>query len=1078
MKKNLLLVAWLVMYAFVSMAQNRTITGTVTDKIDGQPIPGVTVQVKGTVLGTQTNADGKYSISIPSGTKSIVFQYVGYVTREVTVGSGSVYNIAMDQDTRQLGEVVVTALGVNREKKSLGYSATRVASDEVNRAAPVNIMGGLQGKVAGVDISSTTGAPGGSSKVVLRGFSSISGSNQPLFVVDGVPVNNSRPGGSSPTGSVGDLRENYDFGNAINDINPNDIESVNILKGTAASSLYGSRGANGVVVITTKKGKAGGFKVDFTSAASFTQVSMIPSVQKKYGQGWDGTFIVSENGSWGPALDGVTRPWGAVVNNTQLIKPFAFVDDNFRNSFDTGGEFNNTLSLTGGNENSTFYLSYGNVSSNGMMPGDNDSYNRNNISLNGSTKFKGFTASAAFNYVGKNNKFVEVGQGQSGIGANFYEEVLQIPVDIPIEELQDYKNTYFNVDNYFTPFAENPYYPLHENSSQFKSNRMYGNVELRYQATSWLNFMFQQGADISNATDKIWHAKNAPSPGSWNDGSNPEGAQRQADVGNVVEGSEKYFEYDSKLHANFERAINADWGVNGLVGLNYNDRGFRTLYTSVEDLTIPGFYNISNSLNQPESVETESHRRLIGLYASATFAYKNYAFLTLNARNDWSSTLPEGKNSYFYPSANLALVFSDMFDLSSAKISFLKFRAGWGQTGQDTDPYRVLNILRSANIPVRGGGTTITFPLDNGDLGGVSGFSIDNTLRNSELKPEISTETELGAELRFFSNRLGFDITYYNKVSKDQILPIDAAPSSGYKFRIVNFGKLRNRGIELAVNATPVKTATFNWDIGYTFAKNKNVVLELPAGLSQIELEDAYDAKFLAKVGEPLGVFTAPVPKTDPQGRIIVNADNGYAVPATTDAYFGTSQRDFTMGLTNSFNYKSFTFGFVLDWRKGGVFYSGTADLLNFTGNAYNTTYNDRKPFIIPNSVNEIDNGDGTFTYVENTTPITENTVDDYFYHTSNKAMSYYNRILDKSFVKLREVTLTWQLPKAWLSPIKSTGASLSLFGRNLYTWLPKGNRTIDPEVSNYGNDLTSEFGEFRTGPSTRTFGASLKVSF
>ncbi|MND44862.1 Vitamin B12 transporter BtuB [compost metagenome] len=1068
MKKNLLLVAWLVMYAFVSMAQNRTITGTVTDKIDGQPIPGVTIQIKGTALGTQTNSDGKYSLSAPTDAKTIIFQYIGYVTREVTLGTGSVYNIALDQDTRQLGEVVVTALGVGREKKSLGYSATKVASEEINRASPVNIMGGLQGKVAGVDISSTTGAPGGSSKVILRGFSSINGSNQPLFVIDGVPVNNSRAGGTSTT-----LTENYDFGNAMNDINPNDIESVNILKGTAASSLYGSRGANGVVVITTKKGKAGGFKVDFTSAASFTQVSYVPAVQEKFGQGWDGTFILSENGSWGPKMDGVTRPWGAFVNNTQLIKPFSFVEDNFRNAFDTGGEFNNTISLTGGNENSNFYLSYGNVASNGMMPGDNDSYNRNNISLNGSTKVKNFTASATFNYVGKNQKFVEVGQAQSGIAANFYEDVLQIPVDIPIEQLQDYQNTYFNVDNYFTPFAENPYYPLAENSSNFKTNRIYGNVELKLQATNWLSFMLQQGADISNSTNKIWHAKNAPSPGSWNDGANVEGAQRQADVGNVVEGSEKYFEYDSKLHANFERTINADFGINGLVGLNYNDRGYRTLYTSVEDLTIPGFYDISNSLNQPVSTERESHRRLIGLYASATIAYKNYAFVTLNARNDWSSTLPKGNNSFFYPSVSGSLVISDMTDLTKAQISFLKIRASWGQTGNDATPYYVYNILRAANVPVRGTGTTITFP-----VAGVSGFSIDNTLRNPQLKPEISTETELGAEMKFLNNRLGFDFTYYNKVSKDQILPIDAAPSSGYKLRIVNFGKLRNRGIELAVNATPVKTAAFNWDIGYTFAQNKNIVLELPEGLTQIQLNDAYDAKFLAMVGKPLGVLTAPVPKLSPDGRIIVNPDNGYAVPNPDDAEFGTSQRDFTMGLTNSFSYKGFTLGFVFDWRKGGVFYSGTADLLNFTGNANNTTYNDRKPFIIPNSVNEIDNGDGTFSYVENTTPITENTVDDYYYHTSNKALSYYNRIFDKSFIKLREVTLTYLLPKNWVSSVKASSASISLFGRNLWMWLPSENRTIDPEVSNFGNDLTSEFGEFRTGPSTRSFGASLRVSF
>lgn len=1073
--KTFLTSLWLLLLlSFNGLAQDKIISGLVTSQDDGLPLPGVSVRLKGSTVGTQTGAEGKYSIRASAG-GVLQFSFIGYVTKEVTVGASNVINVVLNADAKQLSEVVVTALGVSRERKALGYSATTVSTAEINKASPVNIVGGLQGKVAGVDISNTSGAPGGSSKVVLRGFSSISGSNQPLYVVDGVPVNNARPGGGSPTGSAGDLAESFDFGNAVNDINPNDIENVNILKGAAATSLYGSRGSNGVIVITTKKGKAGAFKVDFSSSASFTQVSIVPTLQSKFGQGWDGTFILSENGSWGPALDGQTRPWGAIVNNTQLLRPFNNVKDNFRDAFDTGGEFTNTLSLSGGSNASTFYLSYGNVVSDGMMPGDNDSYKRNSVSLSGSTNFKGFTASASVNYVGKNSRFVQVGQADSGIGSNFYEDVLQIPINIPIKELQDYRNTYFNVDNYFTPFAENPYYSLFENSSRFKSDRVYGNVDLKYKANNWLTFQFQQGADLSNGIDKIWHAKNAPTPGSWNDGANVEGAQRQADVGNVVEGSEKFFEYDSKVHALFNKAFSKDFDIDGLVGLNYNDRGYRLLYTSVEDLTIPGFYSLSNSLNLPTSVQTQSHRRLFGAYASATLGYKSYAYLTLNARNDWSSTLPTNKNSYFYPSANLSLILSDALDLSKAKVSLFKIRASIGQTGNDTDPYRINNILRSANIPVRGAGTTLTFPIN-----GVSGFSVANTLNNSRLKPEISTEKEFGGEIRFFDNRIGLDVAYYNKISKNQILPIDAAPSSGYKFLIVNFGKIRNRGIELAFSATPIKQDNngFTWDLGYTFARNRNKVLELPAGLDQIEIESAYDAKLLAKVGQPLGVFEAPVPKKDPQGRIVVNPSTGLAITADENGSFGTSQRRFTMGLTNTFSYKGLSLGVTMDYRRGGVFYSGTADLLNFVGNDIRTTYNDRSPFIIPNSVNEIVDAAGNVTYVENTTPVSEDRVDDYFYHTNNPALSYYTRILDKSFLKLREATLSYELPKAWAQKIRAGKASVSVFGRNLWTWLPKDNRSIDPEVSNYGNDLSSEFGEFRTGPSTRVFGGSLKVSF
>jgi TonB-linked SusC/RagA family outer membrane protein len=1056
------------------IAQDRTVTGRVTAKEDGLPIPGVSVKLKGATLGTQTGADGRYSLSIPTAVSTLQFSFIGYATQEVATGADNTINVELVVDNNMLGEVVITALGVSREKKALGYSATTVGNEEINRASPVNIIQGLQGKIAGVDISTTSGAPGGSSKVVLRGFSSIAGNNQPLYVIDGVPVNNSRPGGSSPSRSIGDLEENFDFGNAANDINPTDIESVTILKGAGATSLYGSRGTNGVIVITTKKGQAGKFKVDFSSSASFSTVAVVPKFQDKFGQGWDGVDIISENGNWGPAYDGALRPWGAVVNNSQLLRNYSYIKNNYRDAFDLGGEFSNTIALSGGNDASTFNLSYGNVGSNGMMPGDNDSYKRNSLSLRGSTIYKAFTATASVNYVGKNSRFVEVGQGDSGIGANFYEEILQIPGNVPIKELQDYKNLYFNVDNYFTPFAENPYYPLFENGSKFKSDRAYGNVDFKYKVNDLLTFQFQQGGDLTNSADKIWHAKNNPSPGSWNAGANVEGATRQADVGNVVEGSEKYFEYDSKLHALFQKRINTTWDVNGLVGLNYNDRGYRTLYTSVEDLAIGGFYSLSNSANSPESIENDSHRRLFGTYASATLGYKGYAYLTLNARNDWSSTLPKGANSYFYPGANASLVLSDVFDMSSTKISFFKVRASWGQTGSDTSPYRVNNVLNTSIIPVRGGGTTINFPVN-----GVPGFSIANTLNNDVLRPEISTETEFGTEFRILNNRIGFDLTYYHKINNDQILPIDASPSSGYKFIIVNFGKVRNRGIELAMNASPVKSSGFNWDLGYTFTRNRNTVLELPEGLNQVLIETAYDAKMLAKVGQPLGVFEAPVIKTDPDGHPIVNPTNGLGVAAEGDSYYGSAQRDFTMGLTNSFSYKGFSLGVALDWRKGGVFYSGTANLLNFVGADPKTTYNDRKPFIIPNSVLEITDAAGNVTgYRENDVPVSEDFIDDYYYDSTNKALSYKNNILDKSYLKLRDVTLSYALPKSVAGKLRADAASITVFGKNLMTWLPKGNRSIDPELSNYGNDLSSEFGEFRTGPSTRFFGASLKVTF
>lgn len=1055
-----------------AIAQDRTITGTVTDKEDGKPLPGVSVRVTGTQTGTQTGSDGKFAVKVNAGATTIEFSSIGYVSQTLAIPANNVINVSLSTDAKLLGEVVVTALGVGREKKTLGYSSTQVGTEEINRASPTNLVSGLQGKVAGVDISTTSGQPGGSSKVVLRGFSSIAGNNQPLYVIDGVPVNNTRPGGASPVGSIGDLKENYDFGNAANDINPSDIESISILKGAAASSLYGSRASSGVILITTKKGKAGAFKIDFSSAASFTNVSIVPDLQDQYGQGFSKYAYIAENGSWGAKLDGQIRDWGSEVGGERQSKPFVALKNSFRDAFDTGQEYNNTLAFSGGNETSTFHFSYGNINSNGILPGSNDTYKRNTFTLNGSTKFKGFTLTASANYIGKNTRAVQTGQANSGIGSSFYEDILQIPIDFPIKDFKDYNNKFYDVDGFFSPFSQNPYYSVFENGSTFKSDRFYGNVDLKYKVNDWLSFQFQQGADLNNISDKIWNAKNAPTPGSWAGGGNDEEVVRQASVGNVIEGSERYFEYDSKLNALFTKQISSDFDINGLIGLNYNDRGSRVLYTGVEDLSIPGFYQLDNSGNEPTTTQTSTQRRLFGLYGSATLGYKNFAYLTLNARNDWSSTLPLANRSYFYPGANLSLILSQMMDLSSAKISLLKLRAAYGKTGSDTDPYSIYNTLTKTSVALGFG--NISFPID-----GVPGYSVSNTLNNDVLKPEISTETEVGGELQFFTNRLGIDVSYYNRVTNDQILPIVSSPSTGVNFRIVNFGKVRNRGVEVALNGTPVKTDDITWNIIYTFTRNRNMVLELPDGLDKVVLNTAYDAQFVAKVGQPLGVFEAPVPKLDPNGNIIVNPANGFPVLADNLGTYGTSQRDFVMGLNNSFRYKDFTLGVALDFKKGGVFYSGTADLLNFVGNSANTLFNDRRTFIVPNSVNEVKDATGAITgYKENITPITENNVFGYYYTDLGKAVAYKNRIIDKTFLKVREITLSYSLPKTLAAKIGADRASITAYGRNLLTWLPKENRIIDPEVSNYGNDLSSEFGEFRSGPSTRNVGLSLNLTF
>lgn len=1061
MKKLLLVfLCSLMLFTTQVFAQSRTVTGTVTAKDDGKPIPGVVVKIKGTNAGSSTDAFGKYSVKV-TGEATLEFSFVGYLPQSATA-TGSTLNMQLVPNVKQLNEVVVTALGASRSKRSLGYAQTTVNNSEINASSSINLFSGVEGKVAGVQISNTSGSPGGSTKIIIRGFSSITGNNQPLYVVDGVPIDNSRPGNDN----------NYDFGNNANDIDPNSIESMSILKGSAATALYGSRGSNGVIIITTKKGKPGKPTVDFTTGTTLTNVALTYTPQQVFGQGWDATGILSENGNWGPKYDGVVRPWGSIVNNSQLLKPYSFVENNVKNTFDTGVELNNQITLSGGNDNSTYYMSYANVYSNGILPTDADAYKRNNFSLKGSTNYKGFSASASMNYVSKAVNYVPTGQGDSGIGSSFYEDILQIPGNIPIKDLRDYKNQFFNVDNYFTPYAENPFYILNENGSRFRSDRVFGNVDLHYKATKWLSFQIQQGADVSNSGDKIWHNYNNPAVGSWNgvNPTNPEGSTRQKDVGNIIEENNKNFEYDTKVNALFNSALTSKFDINGLVGANYNDRGSRYLNTEVQGLAIPGFYNISNTSNDPTSLESEYHQRLLGVYGQATLGYDRYLYLTLSARNDWSSTLPKSQNSYFYPAASLAYDILESLKLQSNTFSYAKLRASYGRTGSDTSPYRVFNTLGQTNVGLGFGNNQFPF-------NGVPGFSISNTINNANLRPELQDELEIGAEARFLNNRIGFDITYYNRIKKDQILPVPISPGSGYTAEIFNFGRVRNRGIEVAFNATPIKTKMVQWDLNYNFTRNRNVVLELPGGLDKVVLNTAYDAQFVAMKGQPLGVFLAPVPVYDPQGHVVVNSQ-GFPVTATELGNYGTSQSDFTMGLSNSIRVQNFTLSFTLDWRQGGRFYSGTADLLNFVGADQKTLYNDRRPFIVPNSVQAVVDASGRTSYVENSTQITETNFDDYFYTTSNKAMAYQNRILDRTFVKLREATLSYNLPAFIAHKVGAQRAAIAIYGRNLYTWLPKRNQTIDPEVSNQGIDLASEFGEFRTSPPLRYYGASLKVSF
>ncbi|HEX2533602.1 MAG TPA: SusC/RagA family TonB-linked outer membrane protein [Chitinophagaceae bacterium] len=1065
MRKLMYLLCAMLLSASV-WAQQRTVRGRVTDPA-GNPVSGVTINVKGTATSTQSATDGAFSITADNGA-TLVFSSVGFDRQEVAVTGDEPLTVSLRNQTRELTEVVVTALGQTRSRDKVGYSAATFRSDEVTRVAPVSPLDGLQGKIAGADISTIGGVPGSSSRIILRGYTSLSttGNNQPLIVVDGVPFNNSRLGSFNDFLNSGGV----DIGNGLNDLNPNDIESVSVLKGAAASSLYGSRAQNGVVIITTKRGRAGRLSVDLVSSTIVSSVAKLPEFQNTFGQGWNAQHYKEENGSWGPKMDGRDRLWGSEVDNSRLIKPFSPVMDNIRNFYDNGLELNNTVAVRGGNENSLFYLSYGNVHNNGTLPGYPDVYRRNTIAVRGQTKANRFLASASMNYINKNGSTVNTNDDDAG--SSTFENIIQVPRDMHLVDFKDYHNKFFNVDNYFTPYAANPYFSLYENGNRYQNDRFFGNAELGFDFTRALNLRWRTGIDVANARVRDYQAIEAPKSGSWR-GPNPtnaEGASYTAKVGGVRELSDYVREINTDLFLNYNYDVSGDFNVSGFVGGNYNDQESRRHSSRVTGLTIPGYYNITNSANDPTTATASSRRRLLGAFAQANLSFKDYLFLTLNARNDWSSTLPQDKNSYFYPGANASLVMSRLLDLGAAKVSYWKLRAAIGRTGKDAPVYSLESTLAAGNAGVGAG--NLIFPIN-----GVSGFELSNIIGNSELRPELTTEIEFGTEFRFLNNRLGADIAWYRKRSDGQIMSVPIAPSTGYMSLITNFGLVENKGVELSLNAVPVQSKDFNWNITYTFSRNRNKILELPEGLDKVDFNTYFDVKMTGRVGRPIGVIEAPRPLMTEDGKFVTS--NGFYVNTPTDEEYGTIERDYMMGLNNQVTYKNWTLSFSIDYRRGGYFVSRTADLTYFVGNAPLTAYNDRRPFIIPNSVvqNGTD-GQGKPIYEENITPIDMTNVNSYWYHTSNDAFVWQHMILPKDFMKLRDVTLTFRLPAAWAQRVRAQSASLTAVGRNFLLWVPQKNTFVDPEATNLGNDILGEFGEQATAPTTKTYGLSLKVNF
>ena len=1067
MKKIALLLAFFAIGLQVLVAQTKEISGKVTSADDGGSLPGVSVSVKGTTVGTITDMDGMFRLKVPQDARSLVFSFVGMSTQEVAIESKTSFTIQLKPESIGVDEVVVTAMGIARDKKALGYAVSEFNRESLENVQVLDASTALQGKVAGVSISPSSGAPGASTRVLVRGVSSLTGSNQPLYVIDGVPVNNEYANGNSTSAATSATRT-VDFGNAASDINPDDIESISVLKGAAATSLYGSRAANGVILIKTKTGKKGkDLLVNFASSYSLMEVGRLPYYQKQFGQGWANHFAFEENGSWGPVLDGKDRLIGNIVDNSQQIAPFKYMPNSLTDFYDTGFTADNSISLSSGTENMAYLLSFTNAKSDGIIPGNADVLDRNSVlfKANGGTEKTKIDFSA--NYSNKKLSAVATGQGDdAGGGKTIFQEILQNPINHYIPQYRDYRNKFNNLDNYFNRYAQNPYWIINQNGNEFKQDRLIASTNISRILAKGLKLSWKGGIDTYSNMYKDWGAVATINDGTPNASANDVFGMVKEEAKSVKQlDSDLILTYDGKFSLGGENKID----FNILLGNNLNERTSKRLTTVSKGLVVPDYYNVSNISGSAEVSTFEYKRRLVGTYAQADFSYNNYLFLQLNARNDWSSTLPKGNNTFFYPGVNLGFVFTDLIEKNSI-LSFGKLRTSYAFAGNDADPYQIDPYYTAAVI--RAGGYGVT----NYPVGGIAAYEKGSVLGNPNLKPEISKEFEIGADLRFFNNRFGIDAAYYKKVTTDLIMQATIAASSGYLFQTTNLGQISNSGFELQVNATPVKVGNLKWDLTYTFTKANTILDELSEelGISEYIINSAYETEFVAIPGKQLGQFRIPGYQYSPDGKIIVG-DTG--LPLEGDPIFaGSSVPDYNMSLTNTLSYKGFKLACLLDYQKGGHMYSYTSNITFWSGNNEQSTVNDRRPYVIPNTVQQVSDGNGNVTYVENSTPVGDDW-SEYYSSNTNKPIEA-NRLIEKTYFRIRELALSYNMNKSITEKLGLATASVSLYGRNLLLWTPAGNSFVDPETSTYGNDLVGMFGEFGGAPSVRTYGLKLNVSF
>lgn len=1033
MKKHLLLLLVFANAFMVSAWAQRTLTGTVTAEADGEPLPGVNVVVKGSTIGITTGIDGKYSLNAPDDASILVFSFIGMESKEVKIGQSDVIDVTLKANQMEVDEVVVTALGIKKEKKALGYSVQEIKGNDITKVRTTSVANALQGKVAGVNFSQSGSGLGGSTRITIRGASSLNDNNNPLWVVDGVPIDDSQQkNGANEWGGS-------DGAGAASQLNPEDIESISVLKGASASALYGSRAANGVILVTTKKGKAGKVKVSFNTNYTMEEVVDHYDFQDVYGQGNGNKYIATSKNSFGPKMEGQTianwregRSDYSMLSQTNRVKDF----------YNTGSSLTNNLSISGGNETATFRLSIMDSRNKGITP--DHKLDRQSVDLSSGIKIaKSLKVTAKVNFIKEKVQNRPI-MGGDGTMMQF----VLMPRSIRLEDLnpgidENGQQVLFGgaSSTYLNPYYQIGYI-VNEKTDRY---RVISILNAEWEIAKGLSLSAKGGVDYYRDQEKAYgHQDNF------------------GDGGSYTYNEKNFREVNVDALLKYSKQINEDWNMGLNIGASVMNRKREGVENKAKDLIVKGLYTLSNG-NTIETNEIYSEREIQSVYGFGNVSYQNWAYVDFTARNDWSSTLPAKNNSFFYPSVGTSIVVSDMLDRWGKTlpewVSFAKVRASWAQVGNDTDPYRLIN----------------TYKLKNSGIDNVIFADKSNNLPFSDLKPEEQTSKEIGLDFRLFDNRIGFDFSYYNTSTKNQILGIDIPSTSGYKSRWINAGEIQNKGMEFALSLVPIKSKDFTWNMNINWSKNKNKIIELSEenDIKRHELGGTRMVKVYAFAGGEYGeIWGKKFIRDEKTGKVLVNA-KGLPYVSKKKEKIGSINPDWLGSVANTFTYKNLSLNILVDIKKGGDIISMTDAYGTSVGTGIRSLVGRENGMVVDGLVGTVSKGVYSTTGETNTKVIA---AEEYWANVGGaygvaEAFKY-----DAGFVKVREVSLAYQLPSRLLTKTPFSSIRASLVGRNLF-YLYRDTPGTNPEGSNGRRDEQQAY-ELSSLPVTATFGFNLNFTF